>query len=330
MASSTNAFLTASAKGNYEELSDIVDVTQRSDTPIYSMIGSDKSSAVFTEWETMSLDAPADNAAEEARDYTFAATTPAVRIGNYHQILEKTGKIGNTQEAVSNAGGAEQIAQKKIDKALALKTDIEYSLVAANASVATGFRKSGSLSTWATTNVSRGATGANGGYNTGTKLTVAPTNGTLRAFTKVLMDDLLQASFSSGAKLRHMFTSPYNKRVFATFMSDTNVASFRYAAKESGKNTLVADAEVYQGPLGLVYVHPNFVMGGSAALARNIFVLDTDKIKWAWLRKIKEDTDLAKLGDFKNFVIQGEGCVKPLNEKAVGVIADVFGLTAST
>jgi Family of unknown function (DUF5309) len=330
MASSVNAFLTTSAKGNYEDLANIVDITQRSDTPIYSMIGSGKAKAVFTEWETMALDAPGDNAAEEARDFSFSATAPAARLGNYNQILEKTGKIGMTQQAVSNAGSAEKLAAKKVDKAVALKTDIEYSLVAANASVASGFRKSGSLSTWATTNVTRGVGGVNGGYNTGTKLTVAPTNGTQRAFTKLLLDDLLQASFSSGAKLRHMFCSPYNKRVFATFMSDANVASFRYSPKESGKNVLIADAEVYQGPLGLLYIHPDFVMGGTAALARNIFALDTDKIEWSWLRKIHEASNVPNAGDFDSFVIQGEGCVTPLNEKAVGVIADVFGMTATT
>lgn len=328
---STNAFTTTLAKGNREELHDIVDLTQRSDTPIYSMISNATADAVFPEWETTSMDAPGDNAVEEARDFTFAATTPAVRMGNYTQIFEKTGKIGNTQEAISNAGKAEQIAEKKIQKGMALKTDVEYSIVAANASVGGLTRKSGSLSTWATTNVTRGATGANGGYNQGTKLTVAPTNGTLRAMTKVLMDDLLQSSYSSGAKLKHMFTSPYNKRVFAGFMSDPAVAAFRYAAKGAGDtNTLVADAEIYMGPLGIVYVHPNFVMGGGAALARNVFVLDVDKIKWAWLRKIQDVKDLAVTGDFKNFVLQGEGCLKPMNEKAIGVIADVFGMTATT
>jgi hypothetical protein len=329
MAVSSNTFTTTLAVGNREDLSDIVDLTQRSDTPIYSMIGNASASAVFTEWETEELDAPGNNIQSEGRDYAFTQADPVNRFGNYTQIMEKEGKFSNSQEAIKNAGKAEKILEQKVRKGMALRTDVEYSLVANNPSLGGTDRQSGSLSTWAETNVDRGATGANGGYNSGTKVTAAPTNGTQRAFTKTLLDGLLQSAYSSGAKLSHMFLSPYNKGVFATFMSDANVAQFRYAAK-GGRNTMVGDAEVYQGPLGLVYAHPNFVMGGNATVARNIFVLDTSKIKWAWLRKIAEDKDLAKTGDYKKFVLQGEGCVKPLNEKAVGVIADVYGLSASS
>lgn len=323
------AFKTTSAVGNRESLSNVVDLTQRSDTPIYSMIGNASASATFEEWETESMDAPGANIKAEGRDYTFDDSDPAVRVGNYTQIMEKTGSTTNTQEAVKNAGNAEKIKRDKVKKGLALRTDVEFAIVDTNASVGGDTRESGSLTTWAETNVSRGAGGANGGYNSGTKLTVAPTAGTQRAFTKTLLDSLLQSAYSSGAKLEHMFLSPYNKGVFASFMSDANVASFRYAAK-GGKNTIVADAEVYQGPLGKVYVHPNFVMGGNATVARNVFALDTSKIKWAWLRKIAEDKDTAKTGDYKQFVLQGEGTLKPANEKAIGVIADVFGLTAAS
>lgn len=329
MAASTNSFVTTAAKLNREDLSNIIDLTQRSDTPIYSMISNAKADATFTEWGVEAMDAPGQNIQSESRDYTFATTAANERLGNYTQIMEKTGKFSATQEAVGNAGDSEKRAAKMLTKGMALKTDVEYSLIANNASVGGGDRVSGSLSTWAKTNVTRGATGANGGYNTGTKLTVAPTNGTQRSFTKTLLDDLLQSSYSSGAKLKHMFLSPYAKRAFANFMSDANVAPFRYAAGK-GENTLVADAEVYLGPLGTVYAHPNFVMGATAAVARNIYVLDTTKVKWAWLRKIAEDKDLAKTGDYKNFVLQGEGCLQVLNEKAVGVVADVFGMTATT
>lgn len=326
---STNAFKTGTAVLNREELSDVVDLTQRSDTPIYSMIENSSAKSVFSEWGTEDMDAPGDNIQSEGRDYAFSATAPNERYGNHTQIMEKEGKFTNTQEAVSNAGNSESIVRDKVTKGMALKTDLEFSLVTNNASLGGDDRVSGSLVTWAETNVARGAGGANGGYNSGTKVTAQPTNGTQRAFTKDLLDDLLQSSFSSGAKLKDMFLSPYAKRVFATFMSDTNVAQFRYAAK-GGKNTIVADAEVYQGPLGTVTVHPNFVMGANATVARNVLVLDCKKISWAWLRKIAEDKELAKTGDYKKFVLQGEGTAKVKNEKAVGVIADIFGLSATT
>jgi hypothetical protein len=65
-------------------------------------------------------------------------------------------------------------------------------------------------------------------------------------------------------------------------------------------------------------------------LARNVFLVDTEFAEYGWFRKIKEDKDVAKTGDAQKFVRIGEGALKVKNEKGMGVVADVFGLTAST
>jgi hypothetical protein len=244
--------------------------------------------------------------------------------------MRKEGIISGTQDATDNAGGVEQIKYQKLKKAVELRKDAEFSIVTANASVAGTTRKSGSLSTWITSNVSRGATGANGGYSTGTGLTVAPTNGTQRAFTKTLLDTVMQAGYQNGANFGHVFTSPYVKSVFVTFMSDANVATFRYMAENGQGNRIIANADIYEGPFGKVVIHPNRVMAGSAGLARNVFLVDTEFAEYGWFRKIKEDKDVAKTGDAQKFVRIGEGALKVKNEKGMGVVADVFGLTAST
>lgn len=330
MAVIANTFVSTSAKGNREQLSDVVSRIDPEETPIYSLIGKTTFSGTHPEWETDSLSAPADNVQAEGDDYSFGATTPAVRVGNYTQIMRKEGIISGTQDATDNAGSVEQVKYQKLKKGVELRRDVEYSIVAANASVAGATRKSGSLSSWITTNVSRGATGANGGYSSGTGLTVAPTNGTQRAFTKTIMDTVMQQAAVSGAKLKHVVGSHYIKSVFVTFMSDANVASFRYAAAAGGKNEIIATADVYAGPFGRVFVHENYVQSSAAALARNVFFIDPDMIEWGWFRKIKEDKDVAKTGDAQKFVLLGEGALKVNNEKGLGVAADVYGLTSST
>ena len=330
MAVVTNTFISTSAKGNREELSDVVSRITPEDTPIYSMIEKESFKTTHPEWETDALAAPAQNIQLEGDEYTFGATTPAVRMGNYTQIMRKDGIISGTQDATDNAGSVEQVKYQKLKKAVELRNDVEFSIVDTNASVGGTTRESGSLSTWITTNVSRGATGANGGYSSGTGLTVAPTNGTQRAFTKTLLDGVMQQGYTSGANFRHLFVSPYVKSVFVTFMSDTNVASFRYAASSGKNNSIVANADVYEGPFGKVVVHPNRVMAGSATLASNAFLVDTEFLKWGWFRKIKEDKEVAKTGDAKKFVMLGEGALKVTNERGLGVVADVFGLTSST
>jgi hypothetical protein len=329
MAVVTNTFQTTSAKGNREELASVVSRITPEDTPIYSLIEKVSFNTTHPEWLVDDLAAPAANIQLEGDEYTFGATTPAVRYGTYTQIMRKEGIISGTQDATDNVS-VEQVRYQKLKKAVELRKDAEFAIVDTNAQVAGATREFGSLNTWLTTNVSRGATGANGGYNTGTGLTAAPTPGTQRAFTKTLLDTVMQQGYTSGANFRHLVVSPYVKSVFVTFMSDTNVAAFRYAASSGKDNSIVANADVYDGPFGKVMVHPNRVMAGSATLARNAFLIDTEHLSFGWFRKIAEDKEVAKTGDAKKFVMLGEGALKVHNEKGLGVVADVFGLTAST
>lgn len=330
MAIVTNTFQSPSAKGNRETLSDFVSRITPEDTPIFSMIEKIEFKGVHPEWETDALAAPAANFQLEGDEYAFGATTPAVRLGNYTQILRKEGIISGTQDATDNAGNVEQVKYQKIKKGIELRKDVEFAIVDTTASVGGATRKLGSLNTWIETNVSRGASGANGGFSQGTGLTVAPTPGTQRAFTKAILDSVMQQGYVSGANFSHAFVSPYVKSVFVTFMSDANVAAFRYAASSGKNNSIVANADVYEGPFGKVMVHPNRVMAGSATQARNVFLVDPEYLEFGWFRKIAEDKEVAKTGDARKFVLLGEGSLKVKNERGIGVAADVFGLTATT
>lgn len=329
MAVVTNTFQSTSAVGNREELSDVVNRITPEDTPIYSLISKGKCDSTHPEWETDDLAAPAPNVVLEGDEYNFDATTPTDRVGNYTQIMRKSGVISATQDAVDNAGNAEQVKYQKLKKSVELRKDVEFAIVDTNASVAGATREFGSLNTWLETNVDRGTGGTNGGFNTGTGLTTAPGIGTKRAFTKEILDDVMEQGYVSGANFRHVVVSPYVKSVFVTFMSDSNVASFRYAASSGKNNTIVSNADVYEGPHGKVMIHPNRVMAGNATLARNAFLLDTEYLSFKWLRKIKEDKKVAKTGDAKKFMMIGEGTLCVKNEKGLGVAADIFGLTAT-
>lgn len=330
MAVVTNTFQTTSAVGNREELSDVVSRITPEDTPIYSLIPKEKFKSTHPEWETDALAAPGANIQLEGDEYSFGATTAPARLGNYTQIMRKDGIISETQDVVDEAGNVQKVKYQKLKKGVELRKDVEYAIVDTNASVGGATREFGSLNTWIETNVSRGATGANGGFNSGDGLTDVPTNGTQRAFTKALLDDVMQQGYESGANFGHVVVSPYVKSVFVTFMSDSNVASFRYAANSGNNNSIVANADIYEGPFGKVMIQPNRVMGAAAGLARNAFLIDPSMLSFGWLRKIKEDKKVAKTGDAKKFVLIGEGALKVKNEKGLGVVADVYGLTIAS
>lgn len=330
MAAPANTYSTTTAVGNRETLSDVVNRITPEDTPIYSMIPKGTADGVHPEWEIDALAPPGANVVTEGDEYSFDASAPPVRVGNYTQIFRKSGIVSNTQEAVKNAGNAEKVKEQKLKKGIELRKDVEYSIVSNVGSVGGATRVSGGLPSWLTTNVSRGATGANGGFSQGTKLTVPATNGTQRAFTKLQMDTVMQAAYQAGGNVKHMVAAPYVKSTFVSFMSDPSVAPFRYSVDTGGRKALISNADVYEGPFGKVLMHPDRVMAVNANVARNVFFLDPDYLSWDWLRKIKEDKDLAKTGDNTKFVLIGEGNLKVKNEAAHAVVADVFGLSPST
>lgn len=319
-----------SAVGNREELSDVVSRITPEDTPIYSMIPKGKCESVHPEWETDELAAPGENIQPEGNEYNFAAITPPERLGNYTQIMRKTWIISGTQEVVSEAGNVQKRKYQKLKKGVEVRKDVELAIVTNNASVGGATREFGGLPTWIETNANRDAGGSNGGFNSGTGLTVAAANGTQRAFTKVILDDVMKQGYEEGANFKVVSVSPYVKSVFVTFMSDTNVASFRYAANSGKGNSIVANADMYEGPFGKVTIMPNRVQAASAAVARNAFFIDTEFMEFMWLRKIQEDKDVAKTGDADKGVIIGEGTLKVKNERGLGVAADLYGLTASS
>ncbi len=330
MAALPNTKLTTTSVGNRETLANMVDRTDREETPIYSMVSKGKAESVHPEWLTEEIEAPQANRKTEGDEYTFDAVESPKRLGNYTQIMGKTFIISETQETVSEAGNTQKTKHQKLIKGIELKGDVEYSILAPQASIAGNNRQSGGLPTWYESNVSRGAGGANGGYDINTGLTVAPTNGTQRAFTKAQLDDVMKQGWDNGAKFKSVVLSSYLKSVFVTFMSDPAVAPFRYAVKDGKGNSIISNADFYEGPYGKVLVIPNRVQSANASLARNVHLLDPEKLSWEWLRSIKEDKEVAKTGDAKKTVLIGEGCLKVKNEKGLGVVADVFGLNETT
>lgn len=329
MAALANTQLTTTSVGNREELSDVINMISPEDTPIYSDISKGTCKSVHPEWETDELQPPGENIQPEGGEYDYDEGDTPERLGNYTQIMRKTGIISETQETVEQAGNANKVKRQKLKRGKELRLDVELAIVTPNASVAGATREFGGLPTWYETNVNRGGSGANGGYDINTGLTVAPTPGTQRAFTQGQMDDVMQQGYQAGANLRNVYVSPYVKSVFVTFMSNSDVAPFRYAVSDGNRNSIISNADIYEGPFGKVFIKPNRVMAASATVARNAHFVDTSMLSFLWLRKIHEDKEVARTGDAKKFVLIGEGTLKVHNEAGLGVVADLYGLDAS-
>lgn len=331
----TNTFDTFDAVGNREELHDEISLITPKETPFLSMLKEVTIKSTHPEWQTDALGAPDLNNEEvEGFTYEYDETDPTTRVGTYTQIMSKSGKVSETQEAVDKAGRASEIKREKYKKGVELRTDIEaiyLSNQASRAGSSSTPRRTAGFRAWLSTNDSLGSGGASGGFNSSTGVVDAANNGAQRAMTKALLDDTIQNAYNAGGNPDMLMLSPYAKRIFSTFMSDTNVAQQRYQASASKQSTIVGAADAYLSDFGLVDVVPNRQMArAGAAVARNAFLIDRTKVAKGFLRKIQDDPDVAKTSDAERFMLKCETALIVRNEAAHGVIADIYGMTASS
>lgn len=336
MAQITQTYETYDAIGNREVLADKIYMITPDETPLISMIGKESVAGVKPEWQVDSLATPSlTNNQPEGNDWAFQTVAPTTRVSNFCQISDKRIIISATQEKVSKAGRKSEIARELSKKGLELRTDMEVTLLSNQASSAgTGNgatnRTLGGLRAWTATNDLMGGSGVSGGFNTGTGVVDAASNGTQRALTKTLLDQAIQAAYIAGGNPTTVMLSPYAKQVFSTFMSDTNVATQRYVTPKSGQTTIVAAADTYLSDFGVLSVVPNRQMARQGAVsARNAFIIDPTMLALGTLRDISTN-DPAQTGDATKKVINVEYTLINKNEAAHACIADIFGMSAST
>jgi hypothetical protein len=331
MAQATGTYSSYDITGAREELADTIYRITPEETPLFSALSKQSLKSKHPEWQTETLATPANNAQIEGDEYSYSAPSATTRVGNYTQISWKTGLVSETADVVDKAGREKELTHQRLKRGIEVRKDIEYAMLINQASVAgsdTVARQSAGFPAWLTSNDSRGATGSDGGFNSGTGVVDAATNGTQRAFTKSILDTVIQATYVAGGNPSKMFLSPYNKQVFSSFMSDTDVAQFRYNAGR-GKNMIVASADIYLSDFEEIAMVPNRVMATDATSARNGILITPGMAAVGILRPMATEYP-AKTGDANKFVIKSEWCLVMKNQAAHGVAADLYGLTAST
>ena len=144
------------------------------------------------------------------------------------------------------------------------------------------------------------------------------------------MDAVILSTYNAGGNPSVGMMSPYNKTVFSTFLDDANIVPLRTNVSMSGRRALIATAEVYVSDFGNISMMPNRQMArAGAGTARNIFLLDSSMLMLKMFRDFKLHKP-AKTGDAEKRALNVEYTLCVKNEAAHGVIADTFGLSATT
>ena len=316
----TSTFVTYSAVGNREDLSDMIYRIDPVDTPFMSAAEKEKATAVNHEWQTQAL-APASNsnAQLEGDDPTTNTTTPTVRLGNICQISYKVARVSGTQQAVEHAGRDNELAYQEMLKGLELKRDLETILAgtnqAKNAGNSSTPRNTASILSWIVSNTSKGTAG--GAADPGTADGAATrTDGTQIAFTEARLKSVLSSIWTNGGKPGTILTGAFNKQVFSTFTGRAT------AIDEAKSKKIVASVDAYESDFGKLKVVANRFQR-----SRDVLVLEMDKWAVAYLNgRNMISIPLAKTGDSDRRQILAEYALVARNEKSSG---GVFDNTAS-
>jgi len=296
MAAPSNTFTTLVAKGNREDLENVIYRVDPEATPFTSNIDKVKVKNTFHEWQIEELEpvSPSVQPVEGDEITSYGPVVNTNRVGNIAQIFQKTGLVAATQEAVDRAGVDSDFEHQKVLKGLAMKRDIEARMIGNYASNVqsggTGRGTAGALA-WITTNISRN-TGANGGYANG--IVSAATNGTTRAFTETQLKTVMASAFSKGGVPTQAYMGPAHKQAASAF---TGIAQQRHEVGGKGKVSIIGAADIYVSDFGDLAFIPH-----AYGLTRDVLLIDPSKWAVGTLRAM-DTVDLAKTGDNMKFLM---------------------------
>ena len=318
MTAFTGTYTTYDTKGIREDLSEMISNISPSDTPFTTNAGKrPKGTQTTFEWQLDSL-AAADNtnAQLEGDDITTASVPAATtRVSNFMQISRKLIVVADTDEVVVKAGRKSELGYQTAKRAKELKLDIESVCLTRNTAASSADpRKTASLLGFVRTNVDLGATGVNP-IAPAPSYTGVRTDGTQRAFTATLLNNVIQLAYTSGAKIGGMtlMLGPAQKAVFSTF---TNKATPQIQIN-SDQTAILGAADVYISDFGNISVMPNRQQRN-----RDAWLLDFDLIGLKDLRPYKI-VDLAKTGDATKKMLIREWGLQVDNEAGIGLVADL-------
>lgn len=332
-----------------EDLANFISMISRDEAPFMSSIGRTKATAIFHEWQTDELAAPAAGQVAEGITFSTQAAAQAAepfrtRLGNYCQINSKVVQVTGTKRAVDQAGVADEYAYQLKKRGVEMKRDQEFGLVSTNqSSSGSSPRTFGGYQAWMNYNVvNKLATPAEytaptnpGGGVAGTYTTVTSPDRSALALSDV--DSLMQTIYEQGGRATKLMTSPANKRAFsaraqAAGSSTSNAGDGNVRRNIDADGKLRQSVEIYNSDFGDVMVVPNYVMGLSYTSVSGLhdtanffaFLYDPMWFAWATLRPMQE-VDLGQLGDSIIGQIVEEGTLECKNPKGAGLILGLSG-----
>lgn len=319
MARVAGSFQSYDAKGNREDLADIIYNISPVDTPIMSAAQRRTVHNTQFDWQVDSLAAP-DSANAQVEGFINGGSTSAAttRLRNVTQISKKDVTVTGTQSAELSAGRKDEMAYQIAKRGKEIKRDIETILCQIQpldfGTGGTGTetpRKTRALEHWLSANVSVANTMGGATYAAPGTETAAITDGTQRAFTETLLKTAMQLAYARGGYPPNLIVGPAQKGVVSGFTGRTN------AREITDEKAVVATVTLYASDFGDIKVIPSRYSRNRSAL-----LLDFDYLAVAFFRNF-QTTPLAKTGDADVQLLLAEWGLECKSVDAHQLIADL-------
>ena len=266
--------------GLAEDVSNIISDITPTDTPMYSMIKTEKVHARQYSYMTDSLAAAASNAQLEGFTASAGTAIPTTMINGNTQILQKACQVSATADAVKAYGRAKETAYQ-LSKALKeIKKDVEFAFVGASNATVAGNATTAREMDSADQLIGAGNTTAGGSA----------------ALTEAMITATGQAVYNNGGDATILMVKPADSLIIAGFTG----AAGRTREFNDGNKTLTNAVNLYVSPFGEYRVTLN-----RHQMTTHAFLLDPSMWRTASLRPFAR-TLLAKTGDSDTHMVVGE------------------------
>ncbi len=322
---------------NEDVMQQIFDIS-RIPLPVQDMVATDGVSNSTTSWTTDELDAPdVTNAQVDGRDSTTNDARGGVRVQNECQISTKDVQVSFRADESDTIGRASELSYQVMQRQRELRRDVDAIFLLNQASVKddgnTTPGRTGGLAAWLVTNTDRGATGSDGGFNPATGAVDAATPGNSRALTETAIRNIAQSVYEQGGMSEVLMSTPSVIRKLSEYMFTD---SARIATLESGvgqsqtSSTAKGSVNVFVTDFGQVLRFvPNRLQQLDGSGDADVFILDPSLLRLGLLHGYRT-VPLNRTGLAEKRLMAVDWCVKVLNEKGQGVIADVDPTVAVT
>jgi hypothetical protein len=276
----------ANKKQLKEDLLDFITDLSPKKTPLFTGLAKTSANSVFHEFLEDSRSRGGANAQVEGADYTFSQLSSPSRNLNYTQIVSKPYRVSKTTIASETVAGSE-LKRQRVIAMEEWKLDMEQTLIF-------GSGNSGASNT---ARVMKGIL---------TAISTNATNTSNSSLTESFFNDLLQMGWENAeSDTYEAYFDIRLKRVVSGFTAGNtrNV--------EADDKRLFSNVDIYESDVAMVKLFAHHDLSNS----NRFFAIQPRAFKIAMLRNITDEM-VPSLGSYESGVVEGEGTLEFLYEKA--------------